>query len=204
MSRWDELSVGGGERYAERFASLAAAGHDVHGEASLCATLVTAGARILDAGCGTGRVAVRLSELGYDCVGIDNDISMLDVARRASDAVRWVRHDLAGIADLSDLDLGPPFDLVVAAGNVIPLLSPGTEATVVAGIADRLRPDGVLVAGFGLAASHLPLDDAPFGLTDYDVWCKNAGLELARRLASWDGAPYDDGPYAVSVHTRTG
>ncbi|WP_372343101.1 methyltransferase domain-containing protein [Streptomyces sp. KL116D] len=35
---------------------------------------------MLDAGCGTGRVTIRLSELGYDCVGFDLDASMLDVA----------------------------------------------------------------------------------------------------------------------------
>ena len=31
------------------------------------------------------------------------------------------------LADLADLDLPAPFDLVVAAGNLFPLLTPGTR-----------------------------------------------------------------------------
>jgi hypothetical protein len=29
-----------------------------------------------------------------------------------------------------------------------------------------------------------------------------AGLELVRRLATWDGEPYDGRGYAVSIHAR--
>ena len=64
MTRWsDATGGGGGQDYAARFDALAAAGTDVHGEASLCAALLPPGARVLDAGCGTGRVAIRLATL---------------------------------------------------------------------------------------------------------------------------------------------
>jgi SAM-dependent methyltransferase len=194
------MSGGGGRRYAERFAALAAAGNDIHGEASMCASLVPAGARVLDAGCGTGRVAIRLAELGYDCVGIDSDASMLDEARTASADVVWLLRDLADISELEEL--GAPFDLIVAAGNVIPLLAPDTEARVIAGLAARLKPGGLLAAGFGLDAAHLPLDQAPFGLSEYDAWCAAAGLELEQRFASWDAHPYNNDAYSVSIHVR--
>lgn len=82
-----------------------------------------------------------------------------------------------------------PFDLIVAAGNVIALLAPGTEAAVLCGLARRLAPDGLLVAGFGLDAAHLPLPAAPFGLMDYDGWCTAAGLTLDQRFATWQGIP---------------
>ncbi|CUU53536.1 Methyltransferase domain-containing protein [Parafrankia irregularis] len=192
-------SGGLGERYERRFAELAAAGMDVHGEAALCAALVPPGGRILDAGCGTGRVAIRLAELGYACTGVDVDPSMLARARAASDSVTWV---LADLVDLADLD--GQFDLVVAAGNVIPLLAEGSEARVVRALAERLRPGGLLVAGFGLDAAHLPLLQAPFGLAEYDSWCAQAGLALERRLATWEGAPSTPGDgYAVSIHRRS-
>src|SRR5882757_10954674 len=97
MSRWADLTGGNsGAAYAARFAELAASGADMHGEARLCASLVPAGSRVLDAGCGTGRVAIRLAELGYDCVGVDLDASMLAVARRAAPELTWI------LADLSD------------------------------------------------------------------------------------------------------
>jgi SAM-dependent methyltransferase len=188
-----------GEQYAARFAALAASGQDIHGEATFCATLASAGAQILDAGCGTGRVAIRLAELGYDCVGVDSDQPMLDVARQASTAVDWRLLDLVDIAQLEQ-----SFELVVAAGNVIPLLATGTEAGVITGLADRLAPGGALVAGFGLDAAHLPLDEAPFGLDEYDAWCQAAGLELAARYSTWTGDPFTGsaGSYAVSIHRR--
>ncbi|MFD7292841.1 class I SAM-dependent methyltransferase [Streptomyces sp. NPDC059897] len=199
MSRWQELTGGksGGE-YAARFEALARSGKDVHGEASFCAALVPAGARVLDAGCGTGRVMIRLAELGYDCVGIDLDDSMLDVARERAPHLPWFRTDLAEF-DPAALDIATDFDLVVAAGNVMPLLTPGTEAAVVERLAATLRPGGLLVAGFGLDAAHLPVPPT-ITLAEYDGCCAAAGLTLLDRFATWDAAPYEDGGYAVSVH----
>jgi SAM-dependent methyltransferase len=203
VTRWTDATGGGGGRdYAARFDALAATGADVHGEATLCAALVPPGSRVLDAGCGTGRVAIRLAELGYDCTGADVDSSMLAVARERAPDLTWVD------ADLSTLDLlaagHPPYDLVVLAGNVVPLVAPGTEPTVVGQVARHVRPGGVLVAGFGLDRAHLPPAAALLDLADYDAWCDAAGLLPVRRLATWDGQPYDGGGYAVSIHTRPG
>jgi SAM-dependent methyltransferase len=214
LTRWQQIareSAGAdyARRYAERFRALAARGEDVHGEAAFLASIVEPPARVLDAGCGTGRVAIRLAELGFDCVGVDSDESMLDQAR-ASTAVRWVLRDLVELGPVSPPESDPaepdplagPFDLIVAAGNVIPLLAPGSEPEVLAALASRLAPDGTLVTGFGLDAAHLPLAEAPFGLADYDRWCRGAALSLAARYSTWGGAEFNlhDG-YAVNVHT---
>ncbi|MFD0801728.1 class I SAM-dependent methyltransferase, partial [Streptomonospora algeriensis] len=172
-NRWTELTGGdGGARYAARFAALADSGADVHGEARFCAGLLEPASRVLDAGCGTGRVAVRLAELGHTCVGVDADPSMLAEARRLAPQMTWLEADLAKAADLG---LEPDFDMAVAAGNVIPLLAPGTEPGVVAALASLLRPGGLLVAGFGLDSDHLPLAEAPVSLAHYDAWCDRAG-----------------------------
>jgi SAM-dependent methyltransferase len=199
MTRWQEISQGrSGQEYAARFDQLAAAGADVHGEASLVAALIPPGARILDAGCGTGRVALRLAELGYDCAGVDVDPSMLEVARARGPALPWYE------ADLTALDLAGegPFDLVVSAGNVMPLLAAGTGPAVVANLAAMLVAGGLLVAGFGLDAAHLPIPEPTVDLAEYDAWCIAAGLVLEQRLASWDGQAYDENGYAVSIHRR--
>ncbi|MFE0202902.1 class I SAM-dependent methyltransferase [Streptomyces sp. NPDC058985] len=201
MNRWEQLTGGtSGEQYAARFAELAEHGQDVHGEARLCATLVPRGARVLDAGCGTGRVLIQLARLGYDGVGVDRDASMLAVARRSAPGLTWLE------ADLSDFDpaaagVTPGFDLVVAAGNVFPLLAPGTEADVAAALARALRPGGLLVAGFGLDRDHLPVAPS-LTLEQYDAHCSGAGLTLTDRFATSDADPYDGGGYAVSVHRR--
>lgn len=195
MSRWrDATGHGTGADYHARFEALAATGADVHGEATLVERLAPPGARILDAGCGTGRVAIELATRGLDVVGVDLDPSMLAIARQRAPDLPWVE------ADLATLDLATTFDVVVAAGNVIPLLAAGTERAVVHALATHLVPDGLLVTGFGLDPAHLPLDDAPVAIADFDAWCEGAGLALHQRLATWEGDPWDGGGYAVSIH----
>ena len=199
-TRWQELTGGStGEDYAARFAKLANSGKDMHGEATFCTGLVAPGSRILDAGCGTGRVMIRLAELGYEVVGVDVDESMLAVARREAPDLTWVAGDLAALP-------GPvtgqaPYDLVVMAGNVVPLLAPGTLPATVSGLAGLLASDGVLVAGFGLDKAHLPPGCAVTPLEEYDEAATGAGLVLEQRIGTWDGRPFraKDG-YAVSVH----
>ncbi len=199
MTRWEEVSgAEGSARYAARFEALAASGADVHGEARFVASLVPPGSRVLDAGCGTGRVAIHLAASGYDCTGVDVSEAMLAEARRQAPELTWL------LADLATLDLGRGFDLVVAAGNVVPLVAEGTEETVVGRLGAHVRSGGLLVAGFGLDAAHLPAGTPAVALADYDRWCAAAGLDPAARLATWDGDPYDGGGYAVSVHRRPG
>lgn len=197
------LAVTGGTAgpgYAARFAALEAQGEDLHGEARRVHDLLRGRASdVLDAGCGTGRVAIHLARLGHRVVGVDLDASMLAQARAAAPELDW------RLADLTDLHLEGPVDAVVAAGNLWPLLTPGTHATVVAALARHLRPGGILVAGFGLDAEHVPFtlpDDVPFpGLDSWDEACSAAGLVLAARTADWAGdEPYRGGGYAVSVH----
>ncbi len=199
MTRWKEISRGrSGHEYAARFDQLAASGADVHGEANLVAALAAPGARVLDAGCGTGRVALYLAELGYDCVGVDLDPSMLEVARVRGPGLPWREADLASLR----LDGEAPFDLIVAAGNVMQLVAEGTGPAVVANLAALLAPGGLLVAGFGLDPAHLPIPEPTVDLPGYDAWCSAAGLVLERRLGTWDGQPYDESGYAVSIHRR--
>jgi SAM-dependent methyltransferase len=176
-----------GEEYQARFDSLAASGVDVHGEVAFLLGLDPIPASVLDAGCGTGRVAIELARRGVDVVGVDVDPSMLATARKAAPDLDWYEHDLAS------LDLGRTFDTVVMAGNV-PLFTPaGTHAAVVQGCARHVATGGVLVAGFQL--------DRGYSLDAYDEHCRIAGLTLAERYATWDRAPWSEGgDYAVSVH----
>jgi len=178
-----------GDAYQARFDALAASGQDVHGEAAFTRALVPVPASVLDAGCGTGRVAIELARLGYFAVGVDLDPSMLGAARLAAPDTEWIEHDLA------TLDLGRTFDAVIMAGNVPLFTAPGTHAAVVAGCARHVGPGGALIAGFQLGRGYT--------LADYDEHCTAAGLEPAARYATWDRDPYrPGGDYAVSVHRK--
>src|SRR3954470_4004612 len=155
MNRWQEIArdTGGADyarRYAERFRELAARGDDVHGEATFVTGLAAPPARVLDAGCGTGRVAIRLARLGYAVVGVDLDAPMLREAREEAPDLDW------RIGDLAELETGQLFDVVLVAGNTIPLLEPGTLPGTARHLAAQLDEDALLVCGFGLDADHLP------------------------------------------------
>jgi SAM-dependent methyltransferase len=184
---WPRVDPDRGDRYARRFADLEAAGAHVHGEADFVEAFRPAS--VLDAGCGTGRVAIELDRRGIDVCGVDRDAEMLAVARRSVPHLRWEEADLAS----PTLRLGRTFALVVAAGNVMIFLEPGTEGAVVANLARHLDPGGVLVAGFQLAGGGLTLDV-------YDEVALAAGLALDERFATWDRQPFTGGAYAVSVH----
>ncbi len=179
MSRWLQETGGGrGASYDQAFAELAASGADVHGEAGYVAALAPPGARVLDAGCGTGRVGIELARRGYDVVGVDSDASMLAVARERGPAVAW------HLADLVALEDEAAYDLVVAAGNVMIFLTPGTEPEVVRRLVRALVPGGLLVSGW--RTQELAVEE-------YDRWVREAGLLPVARHATWQGGPLDTG-----------
>ena len=189
MSRW--LSETGGERgpaYDAVFEELAASGADVHGEAAYLSRLVPAGSTVLDAGCGTGRVGVELARRGHLVTGVDSDASMLAVAQQHPGT--WL------LADLATLDVAERFDLVVAAGNVVVFLDPGSEPEVLRRLAAHLVPGGLLVSGW---RTDLLAPEA------YDTWCSAAGLSAVVRHSTWAGEAWaDDSEWCVAVHRATG
>ncbi|MEO0492195.1 MAG: class I SAM-dependent methyltransferase [Actinomycetota bacterium] len=191
MSRWlGRDDVPRGDEYDQRWRDLADAGEAVHGEADLIGTLLADGS-VLDAGCGTGRVAIELARRGYDVVGVDLDPGMLDTARSKAPELAW------HLADLLDVELGRTFDLVALPGNVMIFLAPGSEADVVANLARHLRPGGRLVAGYQLGEGRYPL-------AEFDAAAAAVGLDLEHRWATWDRDDFvvDGAEYAVSVHRR--
>ncbi|MGZ4705876.1 MAG: class I SAM-dependent methyltransferase [Acidimicrobiales bacterium] len=178
------------DAYDERWRQMEASGQNPHGEADFVDD-VLAGMRpasVLDAGCGTGRVAIELARRDVDVVGVDLDEDLLDRARAKAPDLTWVQ------ADLARLDLGRTFDVVALAGNVVPYIAEADRAAAVAACARHVGGNGRMVAGFQLAGGWPTI-------VEYDAWCAAAGLELEARFAAWDEAPFDEGAtYAVSVH----
>lgn len=191
-TRWQHSDAARGADYDARWHDMAASGENIHGEADYVAELLsqTGGLRVLDAGCGTGRVAIELDRRGFMVTGIDADPAMLAEARAKAPALTWLLGDLAG-----GLDECGPVDLVLLAGNVMIFLEPGTEQTVLANLAAKLDPGGLLVAGFSVR---------PDGLTPagYDEIAAAVGLQPVARWATWEREPFTGGDYAVSVHRR--
>jgi SAM-dependent methyltransferase len=190
--RWQESDVPRGAAYDRRFEDLAAAGMDMHGEAALVDFFGPGS--VLDAGCGTGRVAIELSRRGHPVLGVDVDEAMLESARRKAPDLEWVHGDLAD----PTLDFGRTFDVVVMAGNVLIFVPADAEGDVVANAARWLSPGGRLVTGYSLQPDG-------FGPARHDALAARAGLALQDRWSTWDRRPYSAGDrYAVAVHRREG
>ncbi|MEV7417207.1 class I SAM-dependent methyltransferase [Streptomyces sp. NPDC089919] len=185
-----EENPGHSQWYIDRFRKLAEDGADLHGEARLVDAMVPRGARILDAGCGPGRVGGYLARAGHDVTGVDLDPDLVAAARTDHPGAHWLTGDLA------ELDLpAKGFDVLVCAGNVMTFLAPDTRRTVLDRFADHLRAAGRAVIGFGTERGYPPeefLQDA-----------EAAGLPPSLLLSTWDLQPYAEGSdFLVAVLTK--
>ena len=167
--------------YIQRFRDLAARGADLAGEARLIDAMVPRGARILDAGCGTGRVGGLLAAAGHDVVGVDLDPELIGAARADHPGPVWL------VGDLLELDLpgaGVPagFDVVVCAGNVMTFVAPATRGEILRRFRAHLAEGGRVVVGFGAGRGY-----------DFDEFRADAaaaGLTADLLLATWDLRPF--------------
>lgn len=188
--------------YDARWELMAARGEAVHGEADLVDWLVDGWlpdrdvVDVLDAGCGTGRLAIELVRRGYRAVGVDLDPDMVERARRKvpenHPVISW------HVADLSTIRLDREFDVVVMAGNIPLFCEPGSQPSIIGTLASHLRPGGLLVCGWS-QETHGDAYRVEHMSRDVDA----TGMSVEHHFAAWDRAhssQADD--YAVVVARR--
>lgn len=63
--------------------------------------------RVLDLGCGTGRLTVGIASAGHAVTGVDPDGDALDCARRkpSSERVRWIEGSVVSVDDVAAFDI---------------------------------------------------------------------------------------------------
>ena len=191
-TRWmTDTKEGHSQWYVERFRTMAAEGRDLGGEARLVDAMLPPGSRVLDGGCGPGRVGAILRERGHTVVGGDADPGRSAAGAEEHPGPRWLVADLAEL-DLPAMGEPEPFAGAVLAGNVIVFVTPGTEAEVLRRVAAHVVDDGFVVVGF-----HT---DRDLTLTAFDDAVRAAGLRLENRFATWDlRGWHDDADFAVNV-----
>ncbi|OKH83133.1 SAM-dependent methyltransferase [Mycobacterium sp. ST-F2] len=178
-----EADPGHSQWYIDRFRALAQAGEDLVGEARLIDAMASRGARILDAGCGPGRVGGYLAAAGHDVVGVDVDPALIAAAEQDHPGPRWLVGDLAEL-DLPARGIPEPFDLIVSAGNVMTFVAPSTRVQVLSRLRAHLADDGRVVIGFGAGR------DYPFNEFFQDA--SQAGLTPDLLLSTWDLRVFSD------------
>jgi SAM-dependent methyltransferase len=193
-SRWVKITEDDpthSERYIERFRTMAADGKDLAGEARMIDAMAPRGARILDAGCGPGRVGAFLHDMGHRVVGVDVDPVLIAAAELDHPGPTWL------VADLAELELrhildDATFDVIVSAGNVPAFLAPSTRRLVLERLRAHLAPDGRLVVGFGAGRDY--------EFADFFADVDDVGLTVDVALSTWDLRPFDeDSEFLVAI-----
>ena len=170
-------------RYIQRFRDMAARGFDLGGEARMIDAMTARESRVLDAGCGPGRVGAILHAAGHTVVGVDGDPALIDAANLDYPGPTWLVGDLA-VLDLPAQGIAEPFDAIVCAGNVVTFLAPSTRRTVLERLHDHLAADGRLVIGFGSGRDY--------SFSDFFDDATSAGLVTDARFSTWDLRPFED------------
>ena len=103
-----------------------------------------AGAKVLDAGCGLGRISVELAALGLDVTGVDIIQSELDAARESAEAegvpLTLVNHDLRTYHAPNQFDCA--VNLYTSFGYCATIKE---DMQILRNIADAVKPGGTFI-----------------------------------------------------------
>src|ERR1700712_2083990 len=183
-TRWEQQVVG--ERwtfYTDRFDKMIANGADLEGEARFVDAIAARGSAILDAGCGTGRIAAALARMGHRAIGVDKDAGLVNVAKGRYAGVPYLACDLLRLTPQALEEAGGPgaFDVIAMPGNVMVYLAPGSERDVLRNLAGLLRPAGRIVAGFATDRGYTP--------EEFRADAVAIGLTVEHTFATWQLDP---------------
>lgn len=202
QTRWEQNWIddsGRWQHYADKFARYYADGTDMDGEARFVDMMAPRHATVLDAGCGTGRVAAGLTTRGHLAVGVDKDAGLVEIGVQRYPGLPLLVHDLVALdgAVLRAAQEPAEFDIIVCPGNVMVYVAPGTERQVLAKMAALLKPGGRVVFGFGTGRDYT--------VDGLDADADAVGLAHEHRFATWHLDPFvADSDWAVSVFRAPG
>ena len=107
--------------------------------------------RILDLGCGTGKLTAEIAASGATLLGLDADDNMLATARKAYPAITFLKGDAA------HLKFNGQFNAVFSNAALHWMLKP---KLVLKGVAKALKPGGRFVAEMGGYRNCIAITDA--------------------------------------------
>ena len=195
MPTWNEIvknNPAHSINYANRWQMLAEQGHDIVGEARLIDAMAQRESRILDAGCGQGRLTGFLTERGHTVVGFDVDPVLIDIAKEANPDATFYVGDLS-----TDKIPESDFDLIVSAGNVMGFLAPEGRQPALDNLYRALKNGGLAVIAYGSGPGRA------WSFPEFFANAEAAGFVVEHKFSSWELDPYTDrSEFLVAVLRR--
>lgn len=212
ITSWAEVTDRNPEHsknYIARWESFEKEGRDINGEARLIDALASDGARILDAGAGTGRLGGYLAARytsdntggpestggtgrALHISGVDIDPVLVNYARSRYPDAEWHIGDLSKDAEVPT----GPFDIIVSAGNVLAFIPDPAHRDALGVLRRRLAPGGRLIVGFGLNRGR--------SREQFIAAAHAEALHIEQEFSSWDLRPAEpDAGFLVAVLTAS-
>ena len=112
--------------------------------------------RLLEPGCGSGRLVAAMAAKGFDVTGLDLSQPMLDYLTRRLERAKMDAEVVLG--DMTDMSFPSQFDAAFCTFNTFRhLLDDQAAITHLRSVAKNLRPGGLYILGFHL----IPMDADP-------------------------------------------
>ncbi|MDO5031612.1 bifunctional 2-polyprenyl-6-hydroxyphenol methylase/3-demethylubiquinol 3-O-methyltransferase UbiG [Corynebacterium sp.] len=195
MPTWKEVTTANpahSHNFARKWKMLEAQGKDIYGEARLIDAMLERNSRVLDAGCGSGRLGGELARRGHTVIGVDVDPILIEHAEHDYPEAQWFVGDLS----TDEIPEGD-FDIAVAAGNVVTFLAVDGRESALHAVFESLRPGGRFVVGFG--------EGRGWSFEDFLDMARNVGFRVDFKFSSWDLRRYtENSTFMVTVLTRPG
>ncbi|MYV77781.1 methyltransferase domain-containing protein [Streptomyces sp. SID1046] len=142
-------------------------------QAALLSTILPAGCKVVDFGCGDGRVVIPLAGLGYEVTAADGSQAMLDRIAQAAPDMPTVLTDGTDLAD----QLGRKADALI---GLAVLIHHGYDsaARIIEGLRAAVRVNGLLVLDW-------PVADEPReggGWIGVTTWSRKQQDDICRRV----------------------
>jgi tRNA A-37 threonylcarbamoyl transferase component Bud32/SAM-dependent methyltransferase len=150
-------------------------------EAKLVDLMIRPGSRVLEAGCGSGRLGAALAALGHHVVGIDVDSAAIGSAKTNAPEARWLELDLRELT-MEALGESVPFDAITWIASGILAIAPEDRSEVFRRLALCCSPRGRIVVEYR--------SDAGYSCQQFRDDFLAAGLIPDVGFSGWDLRPY--------------
>ena len=159
-----------------------------------------ANGKVIELGCGTGRVSIPIAESGVEIVGLDLSEAMLEVARRKTEKLKKPKDYLTfHTGDMRNFTLYKSYELfnlaIIPFRGFLSLLTVEDEISTLMNIRRHLVPGGKLIFNIFMPDLNMLLQEGDTAYHLRDVTDSESG----NRYVLWQQSSYDNYLQIISI-----